>query len=140
MSVPPECASEEGAQSHGLLAFFNPKAKKPLSHIVANSNVSGATDRQSTFEFLSKLFSFCISAFNPLLDQETDVSLRKLLNRDSINEGPLAKKLLECAQVDWPSIIDARASFEPEKTRYRRPSLVRRIISSVLKRKKLIHA
>jgi hypothetical protein len=70
------------------------------------------------------------------IDQKTEASLRKLLgNLNALDI--LARKILECAQVDWQSISDALASLNRMKVpkARNRKSLFRRLISSVFRKK-----
>jgi len=74
--------------------------------------------------------------FQFLSPQEFD-SLQKMLTDKSSHPDSIARIFLEQSRLDWPSVADALASLQPVKPLpYRPPSLVRRLLSSVFKKKK----
>ncbi len=81
------------------------------------------------------------------LDRETDATLKKQSNislSPNSRLSSMTKQVFELAQLDWPSIAELIASeekLEHRRTRKPKPSLLRRLISSVFKKKpKLAHA
>jgi hypothetical protein len=61
--------------------------------------------------------------------------LRQAFQKNQAYKKRITLKLLRQSKLDWISIADVLASFEPPKLRPRRPSLVRRLLSSVFKKK-----
>jgi len=70
------------------------------------------------------------------LSPQTLDSLQKILTEKSNHPDSIARILLERSKLDWPSIAEALLSLQPIKPRPYRPSFVRRLISSVFKKKK----
>jgi hypothetical protein len=70
------------------------------------------------------------------LTPEFAASLRRiLLTEGSSHPNWVAQVLLEQAKLDWPSIAEALASLKPKVPTRRRRSLVRRLFSSIFKKK-----
>jgi hypothetical protein len=81
------------------------------------------------------------------LDRETDAKLRKQWNvslSPNSRRPSMVKQIFKLAQPDWPSIakiIAYQNKLERRRSRKTQPSLLRRFISSVFKKKpKLAHA
>ncbi len=77
------------------------------------------------------------------LTPEMVTSLRRiLLTEGSEDPNWIAQILLERSHLEWPSVIEALDALKPKaKHSRRRPSLVRRLISSVFKKKpQTVHA
>jgi len=104
-----------------------------------------ASRDRATFVRCSEMRVFADESGNPLtfdgairfIDSNVVASLeRSTDNLGSANE--LARKLLNWAPVDWPSISDALASLEPSQTTKlktsKRKSLIQRFVSSVFKK------
>jgi hypothetical protein len=75
------------------------------------------------------------------LDHETDAALRKQLNvslSPNSRHPSVVKQVFELAKLDWPSIAQIIAfeeKLERRRSRKPQPSLLRRFISSVFKKK-----
>ena len=87
------------------------------------------------YRFASPIISVRQWSFR-FLDRRIDSSMRETVAMRPGQSNMIAKMLLEQSKLKWPSISEGLASLQPPQPRPRRPSFMRRFLSSVLGKKK----